>query len=125
MQQTQKWVNLGLLIATAVLFLFLHQLAGALWDMFRLPIPEEWPVEPPQLISFVLAMTAGLTARRSLKANGFLNEVAMELSKVSWPHRQETVSSAGVVIILTGLASLILFLIDNLWGTVIRGILAL
>ncbi len=123
--QTQKWVNFGFLIAATAVFLFVNQLAAALWDVFRLPIPEDWPIEPSHVIAFAIAVGAVLGARRSQKANGFFNEVAMELSKVSWPNRKETVASAGVVIILVGIAALILFVIDTIWGTVIRGTLAL
>ncbi len=123
--QTQKWVNLGLLIASTAIFLFLNQLFSSLWDLARLPRPAEWPIEPSQWISFTAAVAAGFSARRSERANRFLNEVALELGKVTWPQRKETVASAGVVIVLVGIAALILFLMDILWGTAIRGLLAL
>lgn len=123
--QTQRWVNLGLLFGSLSLFLFLAKLSAALWDLGRLPIPEALPVEPAYLIAFVLAGGAGLFVRRAERTNGFLNEVASELSKVTWPVRKETMASAGVVIFLVAVASVILFLVDTLWGTLIRGALAL
>ena len=123
--ETQKWVNLGLLVGAVVAFLFFSRLIAAVWDLTRLPVPQEWPVEPAYLISFAVAAGAGFWVRRHERANKFLNEVALELSKVTWPQRKETVASAGVVIILVGIASLILFVIDSLWGTMIRGVLSL
>lgn len=123
--QTQKWVNLGLLFGSAALFIFLSRLVGVIWDLGRLPVPSEWPVEPVYLIGFAAAVAAGVLTRRNEVANVFLNEVVLELSRVTWPTRKETIASAGVVVVLIAICAVILFLIDSLWGTVIRGILAL
>jgi len=78
----QKWVNVSLLVAGAVLFLFLQRLLGWGWESARLPIPQEWPVRPDALISFVITVSAALFVRRHHKTNDFLNEVAGELGKV-------------------------------------------
>ncbi|HEX5035655.1 MAG TPA: preprotein translocase subunit SecE [bacterium] len=123
MEKTQKWVNLGLLVAAVLIFLFLNQLFSALWGFARLPVNEDWPVEPAQILAFVVAAGAALWARRYQRSNVFLNEVATELSKVSWPERKDTVSSAGVVVVLISIASLILFLIDSLWRFAVQGLL--
>lgn len=123
MEKTQKWVNLGLLIAATLIFLFLDQLFTTLWSFARLPINEDWPVEPAQLLAFVVAAGLALWARRYKRSNVFLNEVASELSKVTWPERKETISSAGVVVILISIAALLLFLIDSLWRVAIQGTL--
>jgi preprotein translocase subunit SecE len=90
-----------------------------------LPLPEEWPVEPIYLVGFAVAAGAGFWARRNERTNVFLNEVAIELSRVTWPARKETVASAGVVALLIGIAAVLLFLIDSLWGVTIRGVLSL
>ncbi len=123
--QTQKWVNLGLLLATASIYLFLSKLTGTLWDMAHLPVPRSFPVEPYYVLSFVISAAGGFCARKNSRANSFLNEVVLELSRVSWPNQKETVASAGVVIVLVAIASLLLFLIDTIWGTMIRGLMAL
>jgi len=123
MEVTQKWVNLGLLVGSGIAFLFLSQALQLVWDLSRLPVPQGWVVGPPSLISFGLASVAGFVTRRQPRANSFLNEVALELSKVTWPGRKETVASTGVVLVLVAIASVILFLLDALWGTVARGFL--
>jgi preprotein translocase subunit SecE len=124
MMQTQKWVNLGLLVAALLGFLFLNQLLGALWGLARLPVGEDWPVEPAQILAFAAVAGLALWARRYQRANGFFNEVVLELSKVTWPVRKETVSSAGVVIVLIGIATAILFVIDQIWRVAMKGLLA-
>lgn len=123
--QTQKWVNLAILLGSLALFVFLGKMLGVIWDLGRLPLLEDWPVPPAYAVALVLTASASFWARKNEKANSFLNEVALELSRVTWPGRKETVASAGVVVVLVAVASLILFLVDTLWGTVIRGILSL
>ncbi len=120
--ETQKWVNLGLLIGSAIVFLFLVYFVGFVWDVARLPRFDEWPVSADVLVAFVLAAGVGVWTRRWEKANRFFNEVAIELSKVTWPVRKETVASSGVVVVLVGVAALLLTTIDLLWGTMARGV---
>ncbi len=123
MKKTQQWVNLGLLVVAALVFVFLNQLLATVWNVLRLPLSGDWAFEPSQVIAFVVAVALAAFLRRYEKANRFLNEVVEELSKVSWAERQETVSSAGVVVIVLVAASLLLFLIDSFWRYVIRGVL--
>ncbi|PIR20484.1 MAG: preprotein translocase subunit SecE [Deltaproteobacteria bacterium CG11_big_fil_rev_8_21_14_0_20_47_16] len=52
-----------------------------------------------------------------------MNEVAQELSKVTWPPRKETVVSAGVIAVLVGIVSLILVGFDTLWQKLVGLIL--
>lgn len=122
--QTQKWVNLGLLVASVLIFLFCSQLFEALWGLARLPINEDWPLEPHWVVSFLVAAGLFLWVRRYQKANVFFNEVATELSKVSWPPSKETVLSARVVIVILAIATAALFVIDQLWRVAIRGALS-
>ena len=53
----------------------------------------------------------------------FLSEVKVELKKVSWPSRQDTLSSTGVVIVVTTLISFYLGFIDNLLSKFIQFLL--
>jgi len=46
------------------------------------------------------------------KVTGFLNEVKVELSKVSWSTRQELVGSTIVVIVITLIMGLFIGLLD-------------
>lgn len=106
-----------------VFFLFFFKLLDFVWDISRLPLMEDWPVPPVAVISFLIAAGTALVVRRNEKANLFLNEVAGELNKVTWPARKETVLSTGVVIVMVGICSLILFMFDFLWGTITGGML--
>ncbi len=120
--QTQKWVNLGLLGAATALFLLFSQVFRMVWDWGGWAVAADWPIEPVYLISFFLAVVMAFGARWSKPINGFINEVALELSRVTWPQRKETIGSSGVVIVLVGVAAVVLFIIDLVWGTATRGL---
>jgi preprotein translocase subunit SecE len=47
------------------------------------------------------------------KVTGFINEVKMELGKVSWSTREELIGSTSVVIILTAIVALFIFVVDS------------
>jgi preprotein translocase SecE subunit len=125
MQSSQKIVNLGIILAGVAVFLFLSNMIQALWSLARLPRMHEWIVYPTDLISFVLTTGACFYTRRHEKANRFLNEVAIELSKVTWPDNKETVISTGISCVMVVICALILLGFDSLWGTIMRGLFAI
>lgn len=73
------------------------------------PLPVASPAAPP----------AENTFTRSLQ---FLREVKIELKKVTWPSRQQTVGSTLVVIVLVMIISVFLGLVDLGLSGVIRGL---
>src|SRR5688572_22533612 len=50
----------------------------------------------------------------SKKANVWAEEVVLEVSKVVWPSRKDTVGMTIVVCVMVFIASIILFMFDNL-----------
>ena len=56
---------------------------------------------------------------RHVRANAFLDEVAAELRKVTWPSHQDVVRSTTVVLVCVIIASFILAGFDLLWGKLI------
>lgn len=57
------------------------------------------------------------------KATQFLREVKVELKKVTWPSRKETLASTGVVIVLVVIISAFLGLVDMGLSSLIRFVL--
>jgi preprotein translocase subunit SecE len=53
---------------------------------------------------------------RSEKTRNYIEEVASELSKVSWPTRTEVTNSTAVVIVTTAVATLFFALMDRFWS---------
>ena len=123
MNQVQKWVNLSLLVGTFCLFAFLAKMTGWLWELVQFPRFEGLPVSMDTLAALGVSVAAGVVTRRSQRANQFLNEVVVELGKVTWPPRKETVASSGVVIVLVGIATVIMTVVDVIWAKMARGVL--
>lgn len=57
------------------------------------------------------------------KVKKFLNEVAIELKKVSWPTRKETINSTFVVIVLMFILAAFLAVVDGLLAKFVRVII--
>ncbi len=109
-------------VAVAVWFL-LRQALVFLWVLFRLPSTDSWVVSLPDLIAAAVGLVFFVLLRSKPKVKGFVSEVILELSKVTWPTRQETVVSTGVIIVMVGIASLFIFFFDTVLGTFARKIL--
>jgi len=50
----------------------------------------------------------------------FLNGVKTEMSKVSWPPREELIGSTFIVVILSGLLAVFIFCIDTVLSNIMR-----
>jgi len=125
MASNQKIVNLGLLLGGGALFLFLMNLTRAVWGLVGLRRMPDWILEPHVLIGLALAGTAALVVRRNETSNRYLNEVAQELSKVTWPSRKEAALSTGVSCVLVAVCAVVLFFYDSLWAIILRGVFSL
>ena len=55
----------------------------------------------------------------------FIRQVRSEASKVVWPTWAETVRTAIMVLIMTGMLALFFFLVDSFFSTIVRFLLGL
>lgn len=55
----------------------------------------------------------------------FLNQVKAETRKVVWPTSRQTLTTAVMVVIMTGTLGLFFFGIDTLFGWIVRVLLSL
>jgi preprotein translocase subunit SecE len=76
--------------------------------------------EPQDEILFPIAGLIGVLVAvyywRKPEARQYADEVAIELSKVSWPSREEVTSSTTVVVLTTLFATVFFALMDRFWG---------
>lgn len=121
----KKWVIISFTAAAIVTFLVFRQLLGTVWDYFRLPAYQDWVVTLPDLLAVLVGIGTYLLLKKNKKADQFMTEVVVELSKVTYPVKKETAVSTVVVIIMVGIASVILFLFDTVWGTATQKFLTL
>ncbi len=52
----------------------------------------------------------------------FLREVRIEVGKVTWPSRKETLVTTGLVFALSGLAAVFFFVADQIIGVGVRAL---
>ncbi|RFF29287.1 preprotein translocase subunit SecE [Wenzhouxiangella sediminis] len=102
--------SIGLLIVAAGFYGF-YQFSG---DVIT-PIRAVGLLVAIVIAAFVIAQTT-----RGREFFSFLREADVERRKVVWPTRSETVQTTLVVIVLTIIASIVLFILDTIFGWVIR-----
>lgn len=78
--------------------------------------------EPQDEILFPLAAIVGVAVAlyywRRPQSREYVNDVAEELSKVTWPSRKEVTNSTTVVVVATLFATVFFALMDRFWGFV-------
>jgi len=82
-----------------------------------------WDLGDPkdEIIMPVAAVIGGLVAfyyYKKPKSRQYVDEVANELSQVTWPNRKEVTNSTAVVIVTTVFATVFFALMDRFWGFV-------
>src|SRR5438105_785473 len=121
--QHQKWVNLSYL-ATAILFGYIvFSIAGKVVGAYDL----EARFRSIEFILRGIAVAAGailfLVLYRHEQANQFMNEVMVEISRVTWPTPKDTGSATFVVIAMVVISGMILGLLDYFWIQVVKWVL--
>jgi len=109
----QRWVLMFYVASGALLFWMLDKMVVFGWSKFA---------EPNALLATAgsAIVAAAITARvyNHETVHRLSYEVVGELSKVTWPSRQETQVSTGVVIVTSVIAAGILGVMDLVWSTV-------
>lgn len=62
-------------------------------------------------------------ARQENRIKRWYRETRAELSKVSWPTRQEGIRLTGIVLVVTLISAIVIFGIDSLFSALVRAIL--
>ncbi len=69
-------------------------------------------------------MTRETEVREENRFAKWYRETRAELSKVSWPTREEGLRLTGIVLVVTVISALVIFGIDSLFSTVVRLIIS-
>ena len=121
--QRQKWVNLVLLaialLVAAIAFVGLTKIA-AVYNL-------ESSVKQIDMIirfgSIALGAGLGFGLYFSDQSNAFINEVVLELSRVTWPTSKETTNATIWVVLFVLIAGTILGAFDSFTAWIMRMIL--
>lgn len=120
----KRWIDIGFVVVAVIAVFIFREVLAITWDYFRLPLYEEWVIPLPQVIAVFLGLLVFWGLEKNQRSVNFGTEVVIELSKVTWALRKETFFSTLIVIVMVGIASMILFLFDTVWGSVVQKFLA-
>ncbi|MCX6101782.1 MAG: preprotein translocase subunit SecE [Proteobacteria bacterium] len=112
------------LVASLVTWLLSHNfvlwLSTKVYEIRRLP-GLKFGLEA---IPAIAALVTFVVLLRHPKTNVVLDEVVIELKKVTWPKKEDVVKSTWVVLVCIVFISLILAGFDAMWGKVISYLLS-
>lgn len=121
--QNQKWVNLSYLALAVLVGYIVFALAAQIVGIYDL----EARVRNVDLIvrgaSVFSAAILFFVLYRNERSNQFMNEVVVELSRVTWPTQKETSSATMIVIVMVVISGMVLGLLDYLWTTLLKWVL--
>jgi len=120
MQRNKKTVSLIYLACGTLAGIFVRELVQAIWVAAGIPLPLDWLISPTDMIAAAAGIAVFLALLLNVKVNEFTNEVITELGRVVWPDRKETVLSTGVVSALVGICAMLFFVIDMVWGSLVK-----
>ena len=75
------------------------------------------------LAAVALSVALALQTRKGIWVRDFFGEARVEVRKVVWPTRPETVQTTAIVIVMVVLVALLLWGIDSLLGWLVGGFL--
>lgn len=81
-------------------------------------VGEEERAEITTVIGAIIAIGGAVYAYRRSDVRQWTDDVASELSKVSWPDKGEVTTSTVIVIVCSAFATVYLALLDRFWGFV-------
>ncbi|OFZ79094.1 MAG: preprotein translocase subunit SecE [Bdellovibrionales bacterium RIFOXYD1_FULL_53_11] len=73
-----------------------------------------------RIVSIVVGAITFAVLYKHEQVNRFMNEVVVELSRVTWPTQKETSSATVIVIIMVMISGLILGFLDYVWTKVVQ-----
>jgi preprotein translocase SecE subunit len=121
--QRQRWVNF-ILLATGVLVAVIASVGlSKIAAVYNLESSFKQIDLMIQLGSIVLGTVLGFGLYLNDQSNAFLNEVVLEMSRVTWPTQKETTNATIWVVLFVLIAGGILGAFDSLWTWIMKLIL--
>lgn len=127
---TARYVITGFFLAMIAATYVVGRSLGALWGYLAeavwfqksaavlARVGEEERTEISVMLGAVIALGASIHLYRRPDIRQWTDEVASEMSKVTWPNKNEVTSSTIIVIVTSAVATLYLALLDRFWGFV-------
>jgi len=121
--QRQKWVNLvftavAILVAT-IAFVGISKISA----VYNLESSFKQIDMVIRFSSIGLGLVTGLVLYFNEQSNAFMNEVVLEMSRVTWPAQKDTTNATIWVVLFVLIAGAVLGAFDSLWAWIMKSIL--
>lgn len=118
MSSKERYVIVGVIVLAVILGLTLSK--GLQWSWVQVGWDDPFLFNVRELpltsvISFGIAALAAIVVLRHTPTRALANEVVDELSKVTWPSREETGNATVVVIVTVFICAAYLGAFDAIW----------
>jgi len=121
--QRQKWVNLVFtavsILVAIIAFVGLTKIS-AVYNLESLFKQVDLVI---RFTSIGLGVTTGLVLYLNDQSNAFMNEVVLEMSRVTWPAQKDTTNATIWVVLFVLIAGAVLGAFDSLWSWIMKSIL--
>lgn len=127
---TEKWVFAAFFAAAIGVAFLSGKILGTIWNTLaeeawvvrNVPFLLRYPEDERPMFTMSIGAVAGILVMiyclRKEALRRWADDVALELSKVTWP-KKETVTNGTIVVIAAGIfATVYIGLLDRLWGFV-------
>ena len=118
--QNQKWVNLSYLAAAALLGYIVFSAGTHIAAAFDVEARVRNIDLMIRGLSLLVAAVLFFVLYRHTRVNQFMNEVVIELGRVSWPTQKETTNSTIMVVVMVLISGVILGLLDMVWTALLK-----
>jgi preprotein translocase subunit SecE len=116
----QRYVYAAYMAGALIVAFLVAKTGHATWTLIGKWKPDLGPWSEPQdeiltALGGVVGIVVAVYYWRKASARQYANEVAEELSKVTWPSRKEVMNSTTVVVLTTIFATVFFALMDQFW----------
>ena len=119
---TRRFVYAAYLAGALAIAFLLTRVIDAAWIKLQLTRPTLGEPKDEIVMPLAAVIGAALAAYywKRTRTRQLAEEVALELSKVTWPTKDEVFNSTAIVLLATLFATLFFFVMDQLWNYLTR-----
>lgn len=121
--QRQKWVNLIFTAVSIIVAIIAFVGFSKINAQYSLESSFKQIDLAIRFASIGLGLVTGLVLYFNDQSNAFMNEVVLEMSRVTWPAQKDTTNATIWVVLFVLIAGAILGAFDSLWAWIIKSIL--
>jgi len=114
----QRYITFAFIIGAIIVWAAVRSASIEIMASAGIPDPQLLNINGTSIVAVVMAIAAFIILLRNTRAVTFVDEVVVEMRKMFWPKREETINSTTVVLTATICLSAALAFYDFLWAKI-------